>query len=59
MKNNPEIEADALLREWAKSQGISLRKVGIIDDRRERTVREREVAFADFFASRRRARGHE
>lgn len=55
MKTNPD--ADELLREWAKSQGISLRKAGIIDERRERTLREREVTFADFFASRKRARG--
>lgn len=55
MKANPD--ADELLREWAKSQGISLRKAGIIDERRERTLREREVTFADFFASRKRARG--
>lgn len=54
-----EQQADTILHEWAKSQGISLRKVGIIDERRERTIREREVDFTPFFASRRRARGHE
>ena len=59
MKSPSDIEADAILHEWAKTQGISLRRAGIIDDRRGRTVREREISFADFFASRRRARGQE
>lgn len=59
MSSNVEHDADAILREWAKEQGISLRKAGIIDERRERTIREREVDFTPFFASRRRARGHE
>lgn len=57
MKTPSEVEADTLLREWAKNEHISLRKAGIIDERRERTLREREVTFADFFDSRRRARG--
>jgi len=55
MKTPSEVEADAILHEWAKSQGISLRKAGIIDDRRERTVYEREISFATFFG-RRKAR---
>ena len=59
MKTPTEQEADDLLHEWAKQQGISLRKDGIIDDRRERTIREREVPFTTFFASRKRARGQE
>jgi hypothetical protein len=50
-------QADEILHEWARSKGISLRKAGIIDERRERTVREREVSFTPFFASRKRARG--
>lgn len=54
-----EQEADDILRQWAKEQGISLRKAGIIDERRERTIREREVSFTPFFASRKRARGRE
>ncbi len=52
-------QADDLLHEWAKSKGISLRKDGIIDERRQRTVREREISFTPFFASRKRARGRE
>lgn len=59
MKDNIEHEADILLSEWAKQEGISLRKAGIIDERRERTIREREVDFTGFFATRKRARGHE
>lgn len=55
----PEAEADAILHEWAKSQGISLRKAGIIDERRERTIREREIDFTPFFANRKRVRGSE
>lgn len=57
MKTPSEVEADAILHEWAKANGISLRKAGIIDDRRERTVRNREVTFADFFANRKRHHG--
>jgi hypothetical protein len=56
MKTQTDADADTILREWAKDEGHSLRRSGIIDERRERTVREREVTFADFFASRRRAR---
>ena len=59
MKTQADIEADAILRAWAKSEGHSLRRSGIIDARRERTVREREVSFADFFAYRRRGRNTE
>lgn len=49
---NCEAVADEILREWAKSKGISLREAGIIDERRERTIREREIDFTLFFASR-------
>lgn len=42
-------EADAILRQWAKSEGKSLRQLGIIDERRERTIRERETPFATYF----------
>jgi hypothetical protein len=59
MTDNIEHDADVLLREWAKEHHTSLRKAGIIDARRERTIREREIDFTPFFASRRRARGHE
>lgn len=58
MKTPSEVEADAILHEWARQQHISLRKAGIIDDRRERTVRSKEIPFTDFFDSRKRARGH-
>jgi hypothetical protein len=57
MKTPNENDADTILRDWAKSQGLSLRKVGIIDERRERTIREREVPFSTFFEHRKRSRG--
>jgi len=59
MKTQADIEGDAILRAWAKAEGHSLRASGIIDKRRERTVREREVTFADFFARKRQARRSE
>lgn len=49
-----ETEADEILRDWAKSKGISLRRAGIIDERRERTIREREIDFTAFFSGRKR-----
>jgi hypothetical protein len=52
-KTQPEQQADQILKEWAHSHHQSLRKAGIIDERRERTVREREIAFADFFGRKR------
>lgn len=58
-KDPVEQQADDLLRAWAKEQGISLRKDGIIDERRERTVRERETPFASFFSNRGRRKGVE
>lgn len=51
-----EAEAEEILKTWAKDQGISLRKAGIIDERRERTIREREIDFASFFGARARRR---
>ena len=36
--------ADEILREDAKKHHKSLRKLGIIDERRERTIREREIS---------------
>lgn len=60
MSKDPlEQQADELLREWAKDQGVSLRKDGIIDERRERTVRERETPFASFFANKKKHKGVE
>jgi hypothetical protein len=52
----PQIERDAdrILREAANKEHKSMRDLGIIDDRRERTIRERETDFSDFFARRRR-----
>ncbi len=44
-----EEAADELLRQDAKAQRKSMRKLGIIDERRARTVREREVPFSSFF----------
>jgi len=46
--------ADELLRQDAKTRRKSNRQLGTIDDRRARTVREREVPFATYFAPKRR-----
>lgn len=54
-----EQQADELLREWARSEGVSLRRDGIIDERRERTVRERETSFSSFFANKKKHKGVE
>lgn len=54
MKPQVEHDADRILREDAHKEHKSMRDLGIIDDRRERTIREREIDFADFFARRRR-----
>jgi len=56
--HNIEQTADEILRQDARSQGVSLRKLGIIDDRRRRTIDEREVCFTPFFAHRRHVREH-
>lgn len=58
-KDALEQQADDILRDWAREQGISLRKDGIIDERRERTIREREVDFTPFFAQRKNHKGSE
>jgi len=52
--HNFDTEADEILREWARKQGISLRQAGIIDERRNRTIREREINFATFFGNKKR-----
>lgn len=49
---NTEQQADEILKEWAKHEHQSLRKLGIIDGRRDRTIRSKEIPFADFFANR-------
>jgi hypothetical protein len=54
MKSQPEQQADDILREDARKQHKSMRQLGIIDERRERTIRKREQPFADFFAKRKR-----
>ena len=51
-----EEAANELLREDAKAQRKSMRKLGIIDERRARTVREREVPFSSFFTGHRHER---
>ncbi len=56
MKPQPEQEADRILRDLAQKNGCSLRDLGIIDERRERTIREREVDFSDFFVRRKNGR---
>jgi len=44
-----EQQADELLRADAHKQHKSMRELGMIDERRQRTIREREIDFADFF----------
>lgn len=49
MKGQPmtiEEQADDILSRDAKSHHLSLRKMGIIDDRRQRTIREREITMS-------------
>lgn len=48
-----EAEADAILRSMALREGKSLRRYGVIDERRQRTVNARELTFSGFFARRR------
>jgi hypothetical protein len=55
MKSLPDQQADDILREWARDQHKSMRELGIIDRRRQRTINEREKPFADFFARRKRS----
>lgn len=55
MKSQSEQQADDILREWAASEHISLRRAGIIDERRGRTIHERETPFSVFFGRKRRA----
>jgi len=54
MKPQPEQQADDILREFAHREHKSLRQLGIIDERRQRTINGREKTFADFFARRKR-----
>lgn len=46
-----EEQADELLKELALAEGVSLRQLGIIDERRQRTISAREypmtLAFGD------------
>lgn len=53
MTRQPD-DADAILKEFAKKEGKSLRELGIIDERRARTVRQREITFTDFFETRKK-----
>lgn len=43
MEPSPEEQADAILRDWAREQGKSLRQLGIVDERRMTTINEREI----------------
>jgi hypothetical protein len=43
-----EEAANELLKKEAVRHGGSLRKLGIIDERRERTIREREIPLSSF-----------
>jgi hypothetical protein len=45
-----EEQANEILRQHAKSNHKSMRALGIIDERRARTIRERETPFADYFS---------
>jgi len=48
-----EAFASLLLASYARKNNVSLRDLGIIDSRRERTIREREVPFSSYFTYRR------
>ena len=48
-QKNPEEQADELLRESALAEGVSLRQLGIIDDRRQRTISSREYPMSVAF----------
>jgi hypothetical protein len=58
MENNPpktlEEQADDLLRRLAIDTGESFRILGLIDERRARTIREREIPMATIEGRRRR-----
>jgi hypothetical protein len=54
MKSQPEQQADDILRDFANKEHKSMRQLGIIDERRQRTINGREKTFADFFARRKR-----
>lgn len=47
--------ADDILRDDAKRKRKSMRQLGIIDERRARTVRERETPFSSFFVKAKQA----
>ena len=38
--------ADQILREYAKREGKSMRQIGIVDERRERTIRSKEITLS-------------
>ncbi len=38
--------ADQILREAAKKEGKSMRQIGVIDERRARTIRSREITLS-------------
>ncbi len=57
--HSPEHAANDILREWAMRQGVSLRKLGIIDERRRKAIDSREVCFTTFFERGKRVRGGE
>lgn len=46
MTDELEAEADRILREYAIDIGASARQLGIIDERRARTIREREITMS-------------
>ena len=54
-----EEQADAILRDMAVREHRSLRTYGVIDERRQKTIRQREASFSDFFATRRSRFGDE
>lgn len=46
MEKTLEEQADDILRRQAVDTGVSFRKMGIIDARRERTIRAREITLS-------------
>ena len=48
-EKTPEELADELLQEHARDSGVSLRDLGILDKRRQKDVRKREIPMSSLF----------
>ena len=59
MENHLEEEATELLREYSRGQGKSLRKIGILDNRRMKLVQNKEIPMSSMRQLMRRKGGHD